>query len=318
MTLVSSNISKAIEILNNEDLVAIPTETVYGLAGNIFSETAIQKIFTTKKRPKFNPLIVHLHSANQLKEIISYIPEKALLLSQTFWPGPLTLVLPKKNIIPDLVTAGKDTVAIRIPNHRLTLDLLKNLDFPLAAPSANPFGSISPTTAEHVKNYFDGQLKMVLDGGACEAGIESTIVGFDNEDPVIYRLGSTSIEDIEKVVGKVKVQNRSESQPVAPGMLSRHYAPSTPTFLVDDASLFAKQFPKDIIGVLSLHPVEASSNIAHQETLSLDGDLQEATSNLYAALHRLDTKDLDKIICQKFPNEGLGVSINDRLQRATK
>ena len=318
MTLVSADISKAIDILNKGELVAIPTETVYGLAGNIFCETAIQKIFTTKKRPKFNPLIVHLHDVSQLEKFIDYIPKKAKQLANAFWPGPLTLVLPKKNIIPDLVTAGKDTVAIRIPNHELTLELLKNLDFPLAAPSANPFGSISPTTAQHVKGYFDGQLEMVLDGGSCKAGIESTIIGFDSDEPIIYRLGSTSIEDIEKVVGKVKIQNRSESKPVAPGMLSRHYAPSTPTFLVDNITEFVKQFPNESIGVLSLHPVEAYSNITHQETLSLDGDLQEATSNLYAALHRLDTKNLDKIVCQKFPNKGLGISINDRLQRATK
>ena len=318
MTLVSANISKAVEILNREELVAIPTETVYGLAGNIFSETAIQKIFETKKRPKFNPLIVHLHDVSQLEGFIDYIPPKAKDLANAFWPGPLTLVLPKKNVIPDLVTAGKDTVAVRIPNHPLTLELLKNLDFPLAAPSANPFGSISPTTAQHVKNYFDGQLEMVLDGGSCKAGIESTIVGFDNDEPVVYRLGSTSIEDIENVVGKVKIQNRSESKPVAPGMLSRHYAPSTPTYLVDNITEFLQQFPDENIGVLSLHKIENTNNIKHQETLSLDGDLKEATSNLYAALHRLDTKNLDKIVCQKFPNQGLGKSINDRLQRATK
>lgn len=316
--IVSNDVSKAIEILNQEDLVAIPTETVYGLAGNIFSKKAIQKIFETKNRPTFNPLIVHIYDVNQLDSLVRVIPPKAKLLAKSFWPGPLTLVLPKTDIIPDLITAGKDTVAIRIPNHSLTLELLRKIDFPLAAPSANPFGKISPTTASHVKNYFDGQIKMVLDGGPCRAGIESTIVGFENNEPIIYRLGSTSIEDIEAVVGKVKIQNRSESQPVAPGMLSRHYAPSTPTYLVENVVDFVKNFPNDSIGILSMRSIQGISNIKHQEILSLKGDLKEAMSHLYAALHRLDAMKLDKIVCEKFIDKGLGISINDRLQRAQK
>ncbi|MEO9890018.1 L-threonylcarbamoyladenylate synthase, partial [Nonlabens ulvanivorans] len=178
MTLVSKDILKAAEILKREELVAIPTETVYGLAGNIYSETAIKKIFEMKKRPFFNPLIVHIHSMEQVMELAVNFPDKAKELAQAFWPGSLTLILPKKNEVPDLITARKDTVGIRMPQHELTLELLRNLDFPVAAPSANPFTHISPTTAQHVKNYFDGSLEMVLDGGNCENGIESTIIGF--------------------------------------------------------------------------------------------------------------------------------------------
>ncbi|MFT7083553.1 MAG: L-threonylcarbamoyladenylate synthase, partial [Nonlabens sp.] len=184
MTLVSKDILKAAEILSREELVAIPTETVYGLAGNIYSDTAIKKIFDLKKRPFFNPLIVHIHSVDQIMELATHFPEKAQLLAKAFWPGSLTLILKKQPTVPELITAGNDTVGIRIPQHELTLELLRNLPFPLAAPSANPFTYISPTTAQHVKSYFDGELEMILDGGDCENGIESTIVGFENGEPV--------------------------------------------------------------------------------------------------------------------------------------
>ena len=165
MTRISKDISKAVEILKGEDIVAIPTETVYGLAGNIYSEKAITKIFQLKQRPLFNPLIVHVHSLAEVEEIVTHIPDKAKLLAHAFWPGSLTLILPKKTTVPHLVTAGKDTVAVRIPKHPVALELLKRLDFPLAAPSANPFGAISPTQASHVVNYFTDDLSMILDGG---------------------------------------------------------------------------------------------------------------------------------------------------------
>lgn len=179
MSIISKDIAKAVELLFNEELVAIPTETVYGLAGNIYSEKAITAIFETKQRPKFNPLIVHIPSVDYLEKIVTDIPEKAKLLADAFWPGPITLVLNKKDTIPDLITAGKTTVAVRVPNHPTTLELLERLEFPLAAPSANPFNRISPTKPEHVEDYFKNEIKMVLDGGACTKGIESTIIGVD-------------------------------------------------------------------------------------------------------------------------------------------
>ena len=186
MCIISKDIQKAIKLLNNEELVAIPTETVYGLAGNIYSEKAIKAIFETKKRPFFNPLIVHISNIEYLETVVEEIPKKAKLLAEAFWPGPITLVLKKKSIIPDLITGGKDTVAVRIPNHPLTLQLLNQLNFPLAAPSANPFNRISPTKAEHVENYFKDDIKMVLDGGVCKSGIESTIIGFEDDEPIVY------------------------------------------------------------------------------------------------------------------------------------
>lgn len=318
MTIISSDISKAVNILNNEDVVAIPTETVYGLAGNIYSEKAIRKIFKVKQRPLFNPLIVHLHSIDQLDEIVSDFPTKARLLAAAFWPGSLTLILKKKSKIPDLITAGKDSVAVRIPNHEVTLQLLKELSFPLAAPSANPFNRISPTSALHVESYFKKSIPMVLEGGACKNGLESTIIGFENDEPILYRLGAISIEEIEKVVGKIKVNNKNEKAPEAPGMLAKHYSPKTKTFLTDDINQFLNDHKDKTIGVLCFTENIAFSNSKNVEILSKSGDLKEAASNLYAALHTLDGLHLDMIVAQRFPNIGLGKSINDRLERATK
>ncbi|WP_438968939.1 L-threonylcarbamoyladenylate synthase [Nonlabens sp.] len=318
MTLVSKDLLKASEILNREELVAIPTETVYGLAGNIYSDTAIKKIFEMKKRPFFNPLIVHIHSVEQVKDLAVDFPEKAQQLAKVFWPGSLTLILPKNDTVPDLITAGNNTVGIRMPDHALTLELLKNLPFPLAAPSANPFTHISPTKAQHVKNYFDGKLEMVLDGGNCANGIESTIVGFENDEPVVYRLGSISTEEIEKVIGNVSVRNNKEQAPNAPGMLEKHYSPRTKTYLVQDITDFIKQHPEKKIGLL-LHSTDHKNfNVSNVIYLTKTGNLKEAASNLYSAMHKMDQLDLDMIIAQRLPNYDLGQSINDRLERATK
>lgn len=318
MSIISKDIQQAITLLNNDELVAIPTETVYGLAGNILSEKAIKSIFETKQRPLFNPLIVHIPNTAYLNEIVSYIPEKAKLLAAAFWPGPITLVLPKKSKIPDLITAGKDTVAVRIPNHPLTLELLSQLDFPLAAPSANPFNRISPTKAKHVEHYFKNDLKLVLDGGDCKSGIESTIIGFEGETPIIYRLGSTPIEAIAAVVGTIEIRNKKEQAPKAPGMLKRHYAPKTKTVLSQNLSKTIEAFQDMRIGLLSFQKTVEHDAVKSQIVLSKTGDFTEAAANLYNALHELDDKNLDIIIAEKLPDTDLGRSINDRLLRATQ
>ena len=316
MSIISKDIQKAVQLLTENQLVAIPTETVYGLAGNIFSEKAIKSIFSTKKRPFFNPLIVHIPSIDSLSDLVTHVPEKAKLLAAAFWPGSLTLVLKKSNKIPDLITAGKDTVAVRVPNHPITLALLKKLPFPLAAPSANPFGSISPTKPTHVENYFRNSIKMVLDGGSCANGIESTIIGFENEEPVIYRLGALPLEEIEAVVGKISIKNKKEEKPDAPGMLARHYAPKTSTFLVDDVAAEIEKNTGKKMGVLVFKSSLNNENIT-EIILSRKGSMQEAAANLYAAMHELDTKNLDIIIAERFSEFSLGKSINDRLKRAT-
>ena len=316
MSIISKDIQKAVQLLTEEQLVAIPTETVYGLAGNIFSEKAIKSIFSTKQRPFFNPLIVHISSVKSLNDLVTHVPEKAKLLAAAFWPGSMTLVLKKSKTIPDIITAGKDTVAVRVPNHPITLALLKKLPFPLAAPSANPFGSISPTKPAHVENYFRNSIKMVLDGGSCANGIESTIIGFENEDPVIYRLGALALEEIEAVVGKISIKNKKEEKPDAPGMLARHYAPKTSTFLVDDVAGEIEKNKGKKMGVLVFKSSLNNENIT-EIILSKNGSLQEAASRLYSAMHDLDSKNLDLIIAERFSEFGLGKSINDRLQRAT-
>lgn len=316
MPIISKDISKAVTLLSNEELVAIPTETVYGLAGNIYSEKAVKAIFETKQRPFFNPLIVHIPSIDYLETIVSHIPEKARQLANAFWPGPLTMVLPKKDTIPNLITAKKDTVAVRVPNHPVTLELLKQLEFPLAAPSANPFNRISPTTAQHVEDYFKDKIKMVLDGGACKKGIESTIIGFENDKPIIYRLGSIAIEDIEAIVGNISIKNKKEINPDAPGMLDKHYAPSTKTVLSDAILKDIETYIGKRIGVLTFKNKIKSDAITSLLILSESGNLSEATSNLYNSLHQLDKQNLDIIIVEILPEYGLGKSVNDRLRRA--
>lgn len=318
MIKISTDIFEAKKILEKEDLVVIPTETVYGLAGNIYSIKAIDSIFKTKNRPANNPLIVHIDSYEKIADLVEEIPEKAKKLAEVFWPGSLTLVLKKKKSVPYTITAGKETVAVRIPNHQLTLELLKQLDFPLAAPSANPFGSISPTTAQHVVDYFKDTLEMVLDGGNCINGIESTIIGFENENPILYRLGSLSVEEIESIIGPIKIMNENNSSPLAPGMLSRHYAPKTKTIVSENIKEELKKHKNLKIGLLLFKDdIDSCENIV-KEILTNKKDLKEAATNLYAAMHRLDRKNLDLIIAEKFPNNSLGKSINDRLNRATK
>jgi L-threonylcarbamoyladenylate synthase len=318
MTQISSDISKAIELLNKEDVVAIPTETVYGLAGNIYSEKAIRKIFEVKQRPLFNPLIVHIPSIDHLEKIVREFPVKAQKLAEAFWPGSLTLILPKRLNIPEIVTGGKDTVGVRIPNHPVTLSLLKQLSFPLAAPSANPYNRISPTSSDHVKAYFENTLSMVLEGGECKNGIESTIIGFENNEAILYRLGGISVEDIEKIIGKIQIRNKSDTTPNAPGMLAKHYAPKTKMFLLDDLDKFIENNKSKKIGILKFKENLNTASVEHIEILSKSGDLKEAASKLYSTLHKLDSLNLDLIVAERFPDVGLGKSINDRLERATK
>lgn len=317
--MITTDLDIAKKALDANEIIAIPTETVYGLAGNAFSESAIKKIFELKQRPFYNPLIVHIKSSAYLSEVACNVPEIALQLAAKFWPGPLTLIVNKLPKIPDLVTAGKETVGIRMPNHPVTLALLEQLDFPLAAPSANPFGSISPTSAAHVENYFKENLKVVLDGGNCEKGLESTIIGFENNKPVLFRLGAISLEEIEKEIGKVQIKNHgSETDLSAPGMLSRHYSPATNTYLTDNISEEIKLFQNKKIGLLLFNNRIDADTIEHQEILSATGSLEEAARGLYAALHRLDKLNLDVIIAERFPDYGLGKTINDRLQRAVE
>ena len=317
MTQISADIEIAKQLLEADELIAVPTETVYGLAANAFSEQAVKKIFALKKRPSFNPLIVHISSISYLDTIACNIPPLAIQLATVFWPGPLTLLLEKKDIIPACVTAGSKKVAVRVPNHILTLELLSKLPFPIAAPSANPFMSISPTKPEHVKKYFDRKLKFILDGGFCEEGIESTIIGFENNQAILYREGSCSLAEIEKITGKLLVAKSHSKMPEAPGMTKKHYAPATPLIVTTN---YKKELGKHLhkkVGLLTFNVVNNKVPEIIYSCLSESDSLKEAAANLYAKLIDLDAMNLDLIIATYVPNKGIGRSINDRLERAS-
>ncbi len=316
MTVMNSSVADAASFLRNDELVAIPTETVYGLAGNALNAAVVLKIFEAKERPSFDPLIVHIPSKEAALLYAEDVPPVALKLMEAFWPGPLTLVLKKKDCIPDVVTSGLDTVGLRMPNHTMTLALLNNLDFPLAAPSANPFGYISPTTAQHVMDQLDSKIAMVLDGGACKVGVESTIVGFEDGETVIYRLGGLTPEDIRKVAGKVVIRINSSSDPKAPGMLKSHYAPSKPLHIADDLKQLIDANKESKLAVICFGDVVVDDKHAIYN-LSPTGDFSEAASNLFAFLRTIDRReDIDVIVAAYLPETNLGFAINDRLERA--
>lgn len=316
--MISTDIAIAAQLLNNEDVVGIPTETVYGLAANAFSESAIQKIFDIKKRPTTNPLILHIKDYEELHKVGTDIPEMAHRLAKAFWPGPLTLIVNKQSHISNLITAHQNTVAVRVPNHPLTLALLHTIDFPLVAPSANPFTRISPTKALHVDDYFKTKIAMVLDGGSCSAGVESTIVGFNLNQPIVCRLGAISIEEIEKIAGKVTLLNTGKTKTTTPGMCKKHYAPATKIILTSNIPQELDRWMDKKIGLLLFQQTIPNVPLMLQKVLSPDGDLKIATANLYNSLHELDTMNLDLIIAERFPYTGLGRTLNDRLTRATE
>ncbi|WP_435355439.1 L-threonylcarbamoyladenylate synthase [Emticicia sp. SJ17W-69] len=319
MAVIGQDIKQAIRLLEANEVIGLPTETVYGLAGNAFNAEAVTKIFEVKNRPTFDPLIVHTSSIERISDFVREIPEKAQLLAKKFMPGPLTLLLPKKENISDLVTSGLETVAVRIPNHPLALELLQNLDFPLAAPSANPFGYISPTSAQHVDNQLGTKIKYILDGGECKVGIESSIIGFIGDEIIVYRKGGLAIEVIEQVVGKIKIQEHSSSNPQAPGMLKSHYAPRTQLVILNSQfstggiPLINSQFSIGFLGFREFHPNIPREN---QLILSPTGDFREAAKNLFAYMRALDVRGFEIIYTEILPEIDLGRAINDRIRRA--
>ncbi|TAG51942.1 MAG: threonylcarbamoyl-AMP synthase [Cytophagales bacterium] len=327
MAEIGVDISKAIRFLNNNQVVGIPTETVYGLAGNALNSTSITQIFEVKNRPTFDPLICHTHQISEIEKYVTRLPTMAYDLFEKFSPGPITILLPRKNIIPDLVTSGLSNVAFRIPKHYLTLELLRNLDFPLAAPSANPFGYISPTTALHVQAQLGSKIPYILQGGDCNIGVESTIIGFYEENkPYILRLGGLKTEEIEKVTGKILVQN-SSSKPSAPGMLESHYAPEKKMYFIkrndieiQNNTIHLKNFDVfDIneVGFLGFDEYLEKIPKENQIILAENGNIQLAAQRLFGAMRELDKKNIKIIITFGVPTYQIGLAINDRLQRAS-
>lgn len=315
MAETGNNVDRAARTILEGGLVAIPTETVYGLAANAMNEKAVLSIFEAKQRPFFDPLIIHVHSIEALSNYATLSDNRLLLLAKKFWPGPLTLLLPKKDLIPALVTSGLDRVAVRVPNHQLTLDLLAKLNLPLAAPSANPFGYVSPTTAQHVEKQLGHKVDYILDGGPSNVGLESTIVGVEEGTVCVYRLGGLSIEEIEQLVGKIELRINNSSDPKAPGQLKNHYAPRKP-LLVGDLKTLSNTYKEKKLAVIYFGKRELAAGIKAFD-LSPGRNLKEAALNLFRYLREADDSDAEIVLCEALPDEGLGRAINDRLRRAS-
>lgn len=308
---IGTDLLQAAQLLRQGSIVAIPTETVYGLAANAFDPAAVLQVFEAKQRPSFDPLIVHVRDRAQVDQVVRTVSEEAEALMTHFWPGPLTLVLPKTDAVPDLVTSGLDTVGVRMPAHPLAMELLRVIDLPLAAPSANPFGYVSPTTAQHVADQLGDRVPYILDGGPCTIGVESTIVGWEEGRCVLYRPGGVPVERIEQVVGAVGVAQH-QVLPVAPGLLESHYAPRVPLLVGAVHDLLREQAGKRVAVIAFQQDVPGVDT----RVLSPQGDVSEAARNLFAALRALDASGAEVILAERFPEEGLGRAINDRLRRA--
>lgn len=307
------SISEAAEIIKQGGLVAFPTETVYGLGANGLDQIAVAKIFEAKKRPSFNPLILHISDKSSLKKYSDIRNDKVEKLINKFWPGPLTLVVPKTNLVPEIVTAGNPTVAIRMPNHPVALQLIRECNIPIAAPSANQFGHLSPTEALHVAKYLGNKVDLILDGGKCSVGIESTILQFVNNEFYLLRPGGLSKEDIEKEIGFIKTGIPDVIKPNAPGQLPSHYSPHTPTsFLSEKLFDTGKK-----IGGIFFRENKYSFPFKSVKILSVTGDLREAAAKLFSYLHEMENEELDLILVEAIEEKGLGRAIMDRLKKAT-
>ena len=312
----TESIRRAGRIIKTGGLVAFPSETVYGLGCDAMNAEAAAKVFEAKQRPQFDPLIVHIADLTQLEMVIASLPAVGQQLIDAFWPGPLTLVLPKQPAIPDLITAGLSTVAVRMPNHPVAQSLIREAGTPIAEPSANLFGYVSPTTAQHVATGLGSTVDLILDDGPCPIGVESTIVSLAGSQPELLRPGSITIEQLSAVIGSIRRSLSVNHKPIAPGQLSRHYATQTPLTIL--ASAGARPILKDgaRAGLLiHSHQKDADNRFAAIEVLSSTGDLREAARHLFAALRRLDSLGLDRIYAEPCQEKGLGVAIMDRLRR---
>lgn len=316
-TITGNDIAAAQQLLQQGEVVAIPTETVYGLAANALMPEAVTKIFAAKNRPRFNPLIIHIAHWQDAAKYVCRIPETAQVLADHFVPGPLTFLLPKKEIVPDIVTAGSPLVAIRVPAHPLTRELLAGLSFPLAAPSANQSGYISPTSAAHVSASLDGKIPYILDGGSSSVGLESTIIGFDGEGNILlYREGGIGREALETVSGKnVTVAAGNHARPQTSGQLLSHYAPHTSLFIGSIPDLYLRYAEKKVATISFRTRYDLPESVL-QFILSENGDLNEAAAKLFDVMRRIDESGVSVILTEIFPEKGLGRAINDRLHRA--
>jgi len=331
-TVISTDRGAAVELLRKGEVVALPTETVYGLAADALNAIAVAKIFEAKERPRFDPLIIHLPHRDWLEKVVDLpLRDRQLILklAEKSWPGPFTMVLPKRKIVPDIVTAGLDTVAVRISAHPVFAKIVCELDQSLAAPSANRFGHVSPTTAQHVLDELDGRIPLIIDAGPTQHGIESTIVVVRDGKIEILRRGPVTAEQLSEFAEIDVAAMRPKIS--APGQLPSHYAPKTPLRLIDHAESFSPE-KSQRVGLLAWHPLSrqrALRNVRRRtgdhrslkftavRQLSEKKDLREAAANLFRFLRELDRSDVDLIVAERVPSHGLGAAILDRLERAS-
>jgi L-threonylcarbamoyladenylate synthase len=310
------NVAIAAALLRKGGIVAIPTETVYGLAANALDVVAVARVFEVKNRPFFDPLICHFGSVEAIKSLISGLSADHIHLLETLSPGPLTLLVPRPAEIPELVTSGSPWVAVRVPAHALTLELLQQLDFPLAAPSANPFGYLSPTRASHVKAQLGAKVDYILDGGPCQIGVESTVVELTPTQGFVLRPGGISLETLKEVLSHLAWQYATgeHGHPKSPGQLESHYAPHKPLLVVDAPDQAPDCKPEEALFI----GFDKSSTLPYgqQVLLSPNGNLNEAAAAFFDTLHEAEAGPWQTLVAQTVPTEGLGRAINDRLHRA--
>lgn len=313
---VTTDVDRAASVLRGGGLVAFATETVYGLGADAENVTAVARVFEAKGRPRFDPLIVHIADAGDAARFVREWPSIAGQLAERYWPGPLTLVLPKSSRAPDLVTAGLPNVALRVPGHPLARDFIRRSGRAVAAPSANRFGQVSPTTAAHVLDQLSDRIDLVLDGGPCRVGVESTVIDLTGPLARILRPGGVTREELSKVLGyELPLANQTIEAGIAaaaPGMLRQHYAPRTPVELVPSLDGAPASRSTAVLGFQRV----PDGRWRAVEVLSETGDLREAAARFFAALRRLDACGADRILAAPFPDVGLGLALNDRLRRA--
>ena len=313
---LTHDVREAAAQIRSGRLVAFPTETVYGLGAHALDVDALARVFEIKERPTFDPIILHVAQRGDVEPLVESFPPAAQRLADRFWPGPLTMVLPKRSVVPDLATAGLPTVGVRVPDHPLALELLRTAGVPIAAPSANLFGCVSPTTARHVEEQLGDRIDLILDGGPCRVGVESTVLLTTAEPPLVLRPGGTPVEELEETIGPVAFAADSEDvgPQTAPGRLTQHYAPRTKLVLVNAAAAAAVSGSR--VGLLAFKEAAHPGGFGATEVLSSSGDLREAAANFFAALRRLDAAGLELIVAERLPEHDLGRAVNDRLQRA--
>ena len=320
-TTISTDRAAAVELLRKGEVVALPTETVYGLAADALNPIAVAKIFEAKERPRFDPLIVHLPSRAWLERIANLsLQDRELIskLADKFWPGPFTLIVQKREIVPEIVTAGLDTVAVRISAHPVFAHVVGEFDQPLAAPSANRFGRVSPTTAQHVLDELEARIPLIIDAGPTQHGIESTIVAVREDRITILRRGPITAEQLSEFAAVDSVT--APGKVSAPGQLPSHYAPKTPLRMIESAATFSPE-KNQRVGLLAWHPRNGDGHclkFAAVRRLSEKQDLREAAANLFRYLRELDGLGLDLIIAEQVPSRGLGAALLDRLERASR